>query len=92
MSGSNKGVVGRIKKKMLGNDYEILMNLHCIIHLQETLYCEVLALKEVVVCCVVVSTINCIRKMVWVVANYNNFWLKMNRDIRTLYILQKLDG
>jgi len=38
MSGSNKGVVGRIKKKMLQNDYEIPMNFHYIIH-QEALCC-----------------------------------------------------
>lgn len=31
MSGLNKGVVGRIKKKMLQNDYEIPMNFHRII-------------------------------------------------------------
>lgn len=59
MSGSNKGVVGRIKKKMLQNDYEIPMNFHCIIH-QEALCCKVLACKEVM--SVVISSINFIRK------------------------------
>jgi hypothetical protein len=46
MSGSNKGVVGRIKKKLLENDYEISMNFHCIIH-QEALCCKVLACQDV---------------------------------------------
>ncbi|XP_060876930.1 general transcription factor II-I repeat domain-containing protein 2A-like [Metopolophium dirhodum] len=59
MSGSNKGVVGRIKKKMLQNDYEIPMNFHCIIH-QEALCCKVLACQEVM--SVVISSINFIRK------------------------------
>jgi len=59
MSGSNKGEVGRIKKKMLQNDFEIPMNFHCIIH-QEALCCKVLACQEVI--SVVISSINCIRK------------------------------
>ncbi|XP_060845827.1 general transcription factor II-I repeat domain-containing protein 2-like [Rhopalosiphum padi] len=59
MSGSNKGVVGRIKKKMLQNDYEIPMNFHCIIH-QEALCCKVFACQEVM--SVVISSINFIRK------------------------------
>lgn len=59
MSGSNKGVVGRIKKKMLQNDYEIPMNFHCIIH-QEALCCKVLACQEVM--SVVISSIHFIRK------------------------------
>jgi len=46
MSGSNEGVVGRIKKNMLQNNYEIPMNFHCIID-QEALCCKVLACQEV---------------------------------------------
>jgi hypothetical protein len=59
MSGSNKDVVGRIKKKILENDFEIPMNFHYIIH-QETLSCKVLACQKVM--SVVISSINFIRK------------------------------
>jgi len=38
MSGSNKGVVESIKKKILEYDYEIPMHFHCIIY-QEALCC-----------------------------------------------------
>lgn len=57
MSGSNKGVIGRITKKMLQNDYEIPMNFHCII---QALCCKVLACQEVM--SVIISSINFIRK------------------------------
>ena len=44
---------------MLENDYEIPMNVHCIIH-QEVLCCKVLACQKVM--SVIISSINFIRK------------------------------
>lgn len=58
MSDSNKGVVGRLNKKMVENDYEIPMNFNCIFY-QEALCCKAFACP--VVKSVVISSINFIR-------------------------------